>query len=247
MCGARELVNVEPLSSSSEVSSLEFTFNFLKLLYHMQAKSVCDFALLALIVMAVIHYINKQRDNKKEAAREEFRTGCRDPVVPSCKIKETDDSLNDYIWGSLLGKHRVPICDMSPKEADQAMNDHLRVRDITWQESTQQDTVDRINMLYLQGNGDVAKGYGCTKIRDLYDQATKGPTLYDRTCARMPKFDSHVEAEYYDVNGPQNLYLNGKEANYSPEHSANGGPLDKGLYGNDPYVTQYMPLSLYNA
>jgi hypothetical protein len=169
-----------------------------------------------------------------------------DSSTMKCKISHTDNAVHDYIWGSLLGRVRPdPPAKLTtcPKQMpENALEEHLRVRNITHQSSHQQDTVDKINMLQTANNNDVARGYQGKKIGELYDQLTKGPTLYNRTSTRMPKFDTAIEKGYYDVNGPQEFSLKRKHTNYKNEHSSNGGPIKNGLYGNDPNMSSYSPI-----
>jgi len=223
-------------------------------------------AVIAIIVFMVCFFLNKQtkvdtyeantvgnrnlmRDNQDTHHPNPLDYGLtekHDKSVIGCKIKKTENTLDDYIWGSLLGRHRVCQAQLPlKKEAETALEEHLRVRDITWQDGHQEDPVDRVNMLYLSDNQDIARSYEGTKIRDLYNQLTRGPTLYNRTCARTPKFDNYVGKEYYDVNGPQEFMMKRKHHNYNKEHSMNGGPIEPTLYGDDPSATSYLPLQKY--
>lgn len=169
-----------------------------------------------------------------------------DKSVIGCKIKRTQDNVNDYVFGSLLGRNRKCQAALPTKKvANKELDEHLRVRDITWQDGHQQDAVDRINMLYLSDNQDIARSYEGTKIGDLYDQLAQGPTISNRTCVRTPKFDNYIEEQYYDTNGPQELMMKNKQHDYNKEHSMNGGPIQMGLYGEDPNATSFMPLGKY--
>lgn len=162
-----------------------------------------------------------------------------------CKIEHSDKVVDNYIFGSLLGRDKVcpdrPVSACPEKMPQDALQEHLRLRDITYQDSHQDDTVDRVNNLYLANENQIARGYEGKKIGDLYDQLTQ-PSQYQKTCARMPNFDTSVEKGYYDTNGPQEFTLKGKMTDYNKEHSSNGGPIEEGLYGHDPYSTNHFSL-----
>ena len=225
----------------------------------MEYKETINFAFLAIIVMLVVHMFGshmKQNNSVQNTPEEivqqvpEVKMTKKDNT-DACKIAHTEKALDDYVWGSLLGSHRIcPDVKTVKTDADKAMDEHLRLRDVTYQSSCQQDTVDRVNMLYLANNSDIARGYNGTRIRDLFDQMTKGETIYNRSCVRaprLPKYDTHVESGYYGTNGPHNYSLKRKDNEYSIEHSLNGGAIEPGMYGNDPEYNNYLSLNQYNS
>lgn len=164
-----------------------------------------NYALLIFITIAIVYLMSK-----KQPKTEPFsETVLEEPKIGKCKIQKTENELDDYIWGSLLGRHRactyadVPTYELSDKiaSAKDSLEQHLKVRDVTYQSSHQKDVIDTINNLYLEENGDIARGYKGKTIKEMYDQMTQGPTLYNRSSARIPKFDTYIAPGRYDENG----------------------------------------------
>jgi hypothetical protein len=110
------------------------------------------------------------------------------------------------------------------------------------QDSHQSDPVDKINQLYLEENSWTARGQQGKKIKDMFDNLTKGPHLYDRKCVRVPDFDSMTKLGYFDYNGSQALSLKDGVKDHGDEHPMNAGPFYNSIVGHDKTSSENMPL-----
>ena len=112
----------------------------------------------------------------------------------------------------------------------------MNQRDRIMQDSHQSDPVDKMNMLCLEG------GKQGKKIKDLYDDLTRGINLYDKKCTRVPNFDTMIDEGYFDYNGKNSISLADKPINYDDDHLMNGGPVYNDISGYSMTNSQNMPL-----
>jgi hypothetical protein len=126
----------------------------------------------------------------------------------SCPVTSNDKQVEIYTFGKLLGSDRLSNCASPNESSDSALDNHINFRNGVYQDSHLEDTVDRVSRLYLEGSSSVARGHRGKAIGDMFDDLTKGPTLYDRTCLRVPDFDSKLNSNFYDYNGNSGFELN---------------------------------------
>ena len=181
-------------------------------------------------------------DNAHTRQMEEYL----EPTIDTngCPISKQDKINENYRWNMLLGSHRTPKCCNKPEIEGQrkAFDSFIDQRDNILQDSHQSDPVDKINQLYLEGNSSYARGHKGKKIKDMFDNITKGPHLYDRKCVRVPDFDSMTKLGYYDYNGSNAMSLKDGIKDHGDEHPMNGGLLNNGIIGHDKTSSEHMPL-----
>ena len=136
-----------------------------------------------------------------------------------CIVKQKTNNVleNDIVEG------HVEICPRPPQTIKQFNTDFFNFRDkIELNTSIQQDTVDKITDLFLDGTIWKVPDGQTKPIGELYDELTKRPD-FSKDCTRIPTFDSVM----YDGYNPQNvtvtgLYNNGEEWVYKNEYDMNG-------------------------
>lgn len=131
----------------------------------------------------------------------------------------------------------------APKSTKEFHDDFFGFRDRTYQNSSmREDPVDKIQTLYLSGNISEARRYPNMKIKDLFDEATKGPNLYERQCVRVPQFDNVNPEGHYVSYGTPGMSLSRDKWQYDNEKIINGGEIENGIYGNDLYAGTNFPV-----
>lgn len=159
-----------------------------------------------------------------------------------CLNDMVDRKVRKSTWNKLLGKHVVPKCPSDEVESVCMANKrHFEFRDRVWQDSHQEDAVDRIHRLYLEGNGSVARGNRGKLIGELFDEITAGTPLYERTCVRTPDFADGLSVKnegYYGASGKSGAILNGQMSNYHDDHLMNGM-----MYGYDASASNQLPFA----
>lgn len=159
---------------------------------------------------------------------------------PKCPVSKTDDEFTEYLTQFLLGQR--PECDVPAKPTKKFNDDFFRFRDLTHNNSSQRyDSVDKIQQMYLQGNLDETKRYPNMKIKDIFDDTTKGPAKYTRPCVRLPQFDNVNNDGYYMSFGAHPMHLTRDNWTYPDEKTMNGAKMSNGLYGNDLSIGNNMP------
>lgn len=151
--------------------------------------------------------------------------------VPLNKDQTDESQALDAVNRSLFGQNG--ICPPPVKNRKQYFSDFYGFRDLTENNSSQRvDAVDRVQQLYLDGNLDEAHRYPNMKIRDLFDEVTAtGPSLYQRSCVRVPKFDDVNFDEYYMSPGTHPMQITGDTWLYPNERVMSGGEFSRGLQG----------------
>jgi hypothetical protein len=218
-----------------------------------------NYILLLLIVAIVIFWIfesisnhsenfNDSDQNKNAVYDTNSEFFVRNPIVPklktipnsgNCPIRENDVQTDYYITKNLLGASPTN-CDNNVKTAKEFNKDFFKFRDYTFNNSSMTlDSVDKITNMYLDGNLGEARRHDM-KIRDIYDQLTCGPKLYDRQCVRLPYFDNtmHDGYNYSFLNGMHNTRDNWM---YKNEKDINGGVMENNLHAFDPEDIQHLP------
>jgi|AntRauTorckE6833_2_1112554.scaffolds.fasta_scaffold11056_2 hypothetical protein len=124
-------------------------------------------------------------------------------------------------------------CGKVPKTIKQFNKDFFNFRDRAWHSSSMRyDPVDKINDMKLSGNISQSRRYPNMKIKDLYDELTKGPNLYKKQCVRTPLFDNMNPDEYHLKPGSPGTIMNADNWKYDNEKIMNGGEISQGLTGN---------------
>lgn len=155
-----------------------------------------------------------------------------DQVTPECVLSQNEQDTVDYMQKHLLGTRE--ICDLKPQSAKKFHKDFFGFRDKTQMNSSMRyDPVDFITDLYLDGNTEVARRYPNMQIKDLFDEATKGPNLYTRECVRLPKFDNINPEGWTYQHGNPGMHNVRDEWAYSNEKVMNGGKIMGNITGHD--------------
>lgn len=136
------------------------------------------------------------------------------------------------------------IAQNAPKSTKEFSDDFFGFRDRTQINSSMRfDAVDKIQDLYLSGNLEHARGFPeNVKIKDLFDCATSGPSIYKRSCVRLPEFDNMNPVGNYVTTGTPGTSLTRDVWQYPNEKIMNGGEIDNGVYGNDAYASTNFPV-----
>jgi hypothetical protein len=163
------------------------------------------------------------------------------PVPKStCPLPQNEKETGEYLTQFLLG--RRPVCPTPIKSKKEFNNDFFNFRDLTHNNSSQRyDSVDKIQQMYLQGNLDEAHRNPNMKIKDLFDETTKGPNKYTRSCVRLPQFDNINNDGYQMSYGTHPMHLTRDNWTYSNEKTMNGAQMNNGLYGHDLSIGNNMP------
>lgn len=160
-----------------------------------------------------------------------------------CPLIINNDETDAYLTTQLAGD--MEQCDRPVKSRKQFNKDFFNFRDLTQNNSNWgPDPVDNIQQLYLSGNTDEARSHPGMKIKDIFDEATKGHSLYDRHCVRLPKFDNINFDGYYMSYGQHPMHQTRDNWTYPKEKIINGGEINNGLYGDDPSFSNNMPYDI---
>ncbi len=158
-----------------------------------------------------------------------------------CPLPKNEEDTNIYLTKFLLGEREE--CPKPAKPIKQFHKDFFNFRDLTQvNTSIRMDAVDKIQQLYLQGNTSEARRYPNMKIKDIFDEVTKAPSLYHRQCVRLPKFENINYDGYYMSYGQHPMDLTRDNWRYSREKVINGAEISNGMYGNDPDANMNMPI-----
>jgi hypothetical protein len=162
-----------------------------------------------------------------------------------CTVCSTDQSVDDYIRGSLLANAQVckPRRQFNKEEVEKYKDDFFSFRNSVWQNSNGgDDLVDRINYLYLAGNTDVSRNHKGLRIKDMFDDLVKSTELYGKPCVRMPSVDNLTKDGHYLNKGFRGDSYVRDNWVYGEEKVANGGEFYDDIRGNDPAATSQMAL-----
>lgn len=149
---------------------------------------------------------------------------------------------------------RTDVCNITenaPKSTKEFSDDFFGFRDSTLMNSSLRfDPVDKIQDLYLNNSMEHAGKFPENiKIKDLFDCATSGPSLYKKPTVRLPSFDNLNPIDQYIVPGTPGLHGTRDQWNYPNEKIMNGGEIENGIYGVNEmgsYSDKYMPTTRYN-
>jgi hypothetical protein len=159
-----------------------------------------------------------------------------------CTVCDTSEQVDDYIRESLL--HKAQMCKekdvFSPEQVDNYRDKFLAFRNGVWQPSQREDAVDRINDMYLSGNTDLSRNHKDMKIRDVYDDISKGTNLYSQNCVRMPTVDNTMRDGNYTVDGARGDYFARDNWVYNNEKVMNGGEFMSGIMPSDSMANTQM-------
>jgi hypothetical protein len=187
-----------------------------------------DIVYLLIIVLAVVLIIHYFRNDKRRIILDNYAPIAMpplkkprvpdfnnlDPVKDSLTIFDTENARYENSSCNLNTESMEAKRDFSCSTVKEFNDDFFRFRDYLWKDSSMtQDPVDKINQLYLSGDLSTANNCKTTKIKDIYDNATKGVDLYHRTCTRQPYFDKdNPEGYLFSFGSPIT-----KLAPYDPE------------------------------
>jgi hypothetical protein len=133
-----------------------------------------------------------------------------------CTVCRTDREVDAYVRDFALGgklrskctKKQIGGCD-ARKLTEEHQKEHIDFRNNVLLNSHQDDTVDRVTHMYLDGSTDLSRNHKGVKVRDIFDAATSsGVNLYERQCTRSPtseELDNNHEG-YYNQKGSLGKY-----------------------------------------
>ncbi len=154
--------------------------------------------------------------------------------IVNCPVEKNLEDNDFYVQKILLGNNEV--CPEKTQSKKDFHKDFFSFRDSVYNISTwRNDPVDKITSLYLDGNRSQARRYPNMKIKDLFDNLTSGPNLYERQCVRLPKYDNINPNGYrfsYGNPGMQSVRDNWE---YPNEKIMNGGEIVNNIYGHEDY------------
>lgn len=163
------------------------------------------------------------------------------PTINACPLKENDLQTDYYMTKYLLG-NQTNNCPRPTQSIKDFNKDFFKFRDYTNGNSSMvYDSIDKIANLYLDGDLGEARRYPGMKIRDIFDQLTSGPNLYDRACVRVPQFDNTMQ-DGYNYSFYTGMYNNRDNWKYKNEKIINGGQIENNLYANDPEALKQFPV-----
>lgn len=208
--------------------------------------SVLGFIIIAVLIIIVVHFMIKSEnftvlDGPNFPTKYDFHKNIIHPVPSGCPVKDVEDENLIYLKDYLLGE-RVP-CPLPSQTIDQFNKNFFDFRDkYTYQNSSMhEDPVDFIQNLYLSGNLDEARMYPNMKIKDIFDSATQGINLYERSCVRIPEFDNAIPDGYRYNAGTPGTLLTRDKWRYKNEKVMNGGEINNtGLHGYVPDANKYL-------
>jgi hypothetical protein len=124
---------------------------------------------------------NHSYDNDKENVNMPLE-GYNNENLDNNELCNLNDKVNEIIRKSLLSNANIckPKKKLSRNDIDKNRENVFGFRDYVFQTSNEEDAIDRINELYLDGNSDVTKKYKGMKIKDIFDDITKGNNIYNK-------------------------------------------------------------------
>lgn len=151
--------------------------------------------LIVLVVLYVLWYLNKYTKKEKFTEQAEYPFGGEYPRI--CPVDQDYEQVNQYVIKNLLNnkqKEKSVKCSrpVNEKIIDDYRNKFFDFRNHVWNTSHQEDTVDRVAKLYLDGNLDISRTRRGEQIRDVYDELT-GAHQFQKICTALPNevFDTY--------------------------------------------------------
>jgi hypothetical protein len=96
--------------------------------------------------------------------------------------------------------------------------------------------------MYLSGSTDISRNHRDVKIKDLYDQLTKGPNMYTDNCVRMPEVENVNRTGNYTVDGSRGQFHAPDNWVYESEKTSNGGEFMDGVFPSEAKGEFHMAL-----
>lgn len=232
-------------------------------------QNVLNYILVSLIIVVAVHYLFSDNSKLKPIKRiikveEDMNEPFDDPTYfsqpvsnsPPSSLRSQDqlsvnpipfneDASLDYMTKTLTGN--ASDCSAPATSRKQFNNDFFSFRDVTCANSSiRYDAVDKVQRLYLEGNTSPARGQQePLKIKDIFDNATKGPNTYLRQCVRLPDFDN-LSSDGYTTSMGENSQKRTSASqqgwSYPNEKVLNGGQIKQGLFASDPHRDYSMPV-----
>jgi hypothetical protein len=197
-----------------------------------------NITLIIIIILLIIWLVPSKKEYYDHTINTIPQTRCKMPVVKEKQVQydpETKHCIDKFLLGS-----KKEICPLKPITNKQFNNNFFKFRDYTYENSSMTlDPVDKIDDLLLYGSLEQAKEFPGSKIWDVYDRLTSGPSLYEKDCNRLPKFDNTMNDgfNFKSVEGMYNTMDNWK---YKDESIINGGNFNGMIKGKDSaYIPQF--------
>jgi len=210
----------------------------------MDNNNIILFAIIALSIAFGIHYLFNINNDDSEEHFEQEQINAPYPLLPGkeCPVENIEKQGYDYVNKYLIGSdgHCGQFNKVPPRK--DYYRQWLSFRDRTNMNSHQEDVVDKIQQLYLDGNWSRAGKYKGMEIKHMYDRATQGPSLYDRTCVRLPHIDNINHDGYYMSKNGVGMNLKRNDWTYENEKIINGGKINKYLTAYDPENNIHHPV-----
>ena len=208
--------------------------------------NIIGFIIVAVLIIIVVHFMLKSEKTERftENLIQNQQPVMRN-VIPKkgCPVKDVENEEFIYLKDYLLGE-RVP-CPLPAQNIKEFNKDFFNFRDqyTNFNSSMHEDPVDFIQNLYLSGNLDQARSYPNMKIKDIFDSATQGINLYERSCVRLPEFDNAIPDGYRYSAGTPGTLLTADKWRYKDERIMNGGQIDEtGLHGFTPDANNFLQI-----
>jgi len=162
-------------------------------------------------------------------------TANKTPNLSTCISCDSENT-----WTKEFISPNTEICSppsrkYSQKDLQNYRDSFFGFRDNTNQMGAEPDPVDRINLRYLEGDGDVTKTvdenivFG-EKISDVFDSIAGGPRnrdkgmkQYKETCVQSPEIQKTLTSPDYFMNGMTSSYYIPDEWVYKYDKMMNGG------------------------
>jgi hypothetical protein len=208
--------------------------------------------IMVVIVFIIIFWLFEQMNqkyytptNETFIAKNEYMPQLQDFIIPPtnrCPVRDTEVQTRRYINKYPLGNGGTGYCPRPVKTIKQFNKDFFKFRDYIENNSSMHvDTVDKIADMYLDGDLGHARNYPQnTTIKDVFDNLTCGPHLYDRSCVRMPRFDNTMN-DGFNFSFLTGMYNTRDKWNYPHDNEMNTGKLEKTLSASDPEDIRQMP------
>ena len=226
------------------------------------------YMMLILIIIIFIHqYINNNREknktetNKRSQYNESFENKQKNEpkreskkktvddyatiydldntnfVLNACPLKDTNNFSNkEYVNKFLLDTQQHCSYIKPVKTIDEFHKNFFSFRDMIEQnDSYGPDPVDKMNDIIANQTDLTNK-----KIKDIYDEMTKGPNINTKISNRLPKFDNINYDGWTINNGSPGMYNTMNEWKYDNEKVMNGGQFDNMIRPEDPMHDEHL-------
>ena len=152
--------------------------------------------------------------------------------------------VGEYINDLTLDSQRYCGLEKKPnKSVSRQRQDFLSFRGQNWENSHQNDLAFRVCTMYTDGNTEICDKAKNKTIKQVYDDVTREPTIYDKQCLRVPKYDHLLRNGYHTNEAATGAYITDDRWVYSNDKVMNGGQFDTNLFAHDPTANGFPTYS----